>query len=42
MSIEQGRVLVDRRDFLRIGGTGLAGAVLLGGATTGAFARTGA
>jgi hypothetical protein len=42
MSIERGRLLVDRRDFLRIGGTGLAGAVLLGGATTAAFARTGA
>jgi hypothetical protein len=41
MRIEERRVLMDRRDFLRIGGTGLAGAVLLGGATAGAFARTG-
>jgi hypothetical protein len=32
---------MDRRDFLRIGGTGLAGAVLLGGAAGAAFARTG-
>ena len=32
---------MDRRDFLRIGGTGLAGAVLLGGTAGAAFARTG-
>jgi len=32
---------MDRRDFLRIGGTGLAGAVLLGGGAGGALARTG-
>src|SRR5215212_8327133 len=32
--------VMDRRDFLRIGGTGLAGAVLIGGSGA-AFARTG-
>jgi hypothetical protein len=32
---------MDRRDFLRISGTSLAGAVLLGGAAQGVLARTG-
>ena len=40
MCSEDGLAAMDRRDFLRIGGTGLAGAVLLGGAG-GALARTG-
>src|SRR5918998_5477052 len=33
---------MDRRDFLRLGGVGLAGAVLLGGAGGGALAQAGA
>jgi hypothetical protein len=41
MCAEDRHALMDRRDFLRIGGTGLAGAVLLGGAAGVAFARTG-
>lgn len=32
---------MDRRDFLRLGGAGLAGAVLLGGAGSGAIAQAG-
>ena len=32
---------MDRRGFLRLGGAGLAGAVLLGGAGGGAMAQTG-
>ena len=41
MCSEDRYALMDRRNFLRIGGTGLAGAVLLGGAAGGVFARTG-
>ncbi|MGH3148349.1 MAG: N-acetylmuramoyl-L-alanine amidase [Rubrobacter sp.] len=41
MCSDKGFILLDRRDFLRIGGTGLAGAVLLGGTAGSVFARTG-
>lgn len=41
MRSEHGRALMDRGDFLKFGGTGLAGAVLLGGPAGAVFARPG-